>query len=69
MRLARSGVCMNVNIDQPRSDIETAGVDYLKRLRPIDASGYQGDLAIANRYIPHGVDLVFRIDHMTALKQ
>ena len=60
---------MNVRVDQPRRDVEPADVDHRVCLRGIDTRAYRRNLPIGNGDVHHGIDLVARIDDMSALEQ
>ena len=58
-----------MRVDQPRRDVEPADVDHRPCLRGIDARAYRRNLPIGNGDVHHGIDLVARIDDMSALEQ
>ena len=66
---ARGRKQVNVRVDQSRRDVEAADVDDRPCLRGIDAGAHRRDLPVGNRDVHDGIDLVARIDDMSALEQ
>ena len=66
---ARGGKEVDVRVDQTRRDVEAADVDDRPCLRGIDAGAHRRDLPVGDRHVHDGIDLVARIDDVSALEQ
>src|ERR1700761_8625259 len=60
---------MNVNVDNPGSNVQTLHSNGLQCLRRVDVFFYGGDSAVLDCYIANGANAVLSIDNMTALQQ
>ena len=60
---------MDVDVDEPGGDEQAVDEDRRLRLSCGNVSAHGGDLAVADTYVHRAVDVVGRIDHVTAFEQ
>ena len=62
----RSGKDVRVQIDQARGEVQPGDINHLARLFGRNIARDRRDQAIADRDVPHGVELVFGVDDVGA---
>ena len=66
---ARSGIRVNVNVDESRRDVESGRIDHFQGVAGVDVRGDGRHFPIRNRDVTHRADVVPGIDDVTALQQ
>ena len=67
--LTRAGINMNVNVDQPRGDIQAFDIDCLERRVGRNVRRHPRNFAVLDGHVHYAIDVILVIEHVSAAQQ